>query len=164
MIGRLIDHYVIVHEFASVVGTCGQPSHVPLEHVIPSNTHCKRINIEHNYCSCSYTTASQVTKQILPTYIQQSGPISSNDVTQMAKTDGVYSYACTILSDGLFLLELRDAIHSGDGLRILRCWKFMLLYFKAYNHHKYTFEAFRLLSLTNGNIATPLVKEQLIWS
>ena len=37
----------------------------------------------------------------------------------------------------------------------------MFLYFKTYNYHKYAFEAFRLLSLTNGNIASLLV---MIWS
>ena len=37
----------------------------------------------------------------------------------------------------------------------------MFLHSKAYNYHKYAFEAFRLLSLTNGNIASLLV---MIWS
>ena len=29
--------------------------------------------------------------------------------------DKVLGYACTVLSDGLLLLEFRDAIHEGDG-------------------------------------------------
>ena len=82
---------------------------------------------------------------------------------QQESTDGVFSYACTVLNDGLLLSELRDTIHHGNGPRIIHCWKFMLLYFKAYNHHKYALEAFRLLLLTNG-ISSPLVKEQITWS
>ena len=38
----------------------------------------------------------------------------------------------------------------------------MLLYFK-YNHHKYAFEAFRLLAYLNG-MASPPVKQQITWS
>ena len=83
--------------------------------------------------------------------------------SEIAQSDYVFSYACTVLCDGLLLLELRDAIHEGDGPRILRCWKFMLLYYKAYQHHKYALEAFRLMALTNG-AASPLVKEQITWS
>ena len=39
-------------------------------------------------------------------------------------------YACTVMCDGSLFIEFRDAIHQGDGLQILQCWKFMLLYFK----------------------------------
>ena len=39
----------------------------------------------------------------------------------------------------------------------------MLLYFKAYNHHNYALEAFRLLTLTTG-VAGPHFKEQITWS
>ena len=43
--------------------------------------------------------------------------------------DGVLEHSCAVLNDGLFFLELRDAIHEGDGERLERCWKVMLLYF-----------------------------------
>lgn len=41
-------------------------------------------------------------------------------------SDSVLSYAEETLSLGLFLLEFTDAIHEGDGYRILRCWKYLL--------------------------------------
>ena len=65
-----------------------------------------------------YIMASQATTRIVPTYLQQTAPVSSNKVTQMAKIDGVYSYACTVLCDGLLLFELRNAFHSGDRLKL----------------------------------------------
>jgi len=43
-------------------------------------------------------------------------------------TDGIFEYGCGVLNDGLAFLEFRDAIHEGDGERIARCWKVMLLY------------------------------------
>ena len=45
-------------------------------------------------------------------------------------SDKVKSYASEVLSLGLFHEEFRDAIREGDGERVLRCWKFMLLMFK----------------------------------
>ena len=41
----------------------------------------------------------------------------------------------------------------------------MLLYFKAYNHHKYALEAFNLLAITNGTgTGSALMKQQVTWS
>lgn len=37
-----------------------------------------------------------------------------------ALPDGVFNYASAVLNDGLLLMELRDAIHEGDGETILR--------------------------------------------
>ena len=46
-------------------------------------------------------------------------------------TDNVYAYACEVLSLGLLYFEFRDAIKEGDGERIIRIWKYLLLLFKA---------------------------------
>lgn len=65
----------------------------------------------------------------------------------MQEAPGVFfNYASAVLTDGLLLLEFRDAIHEGDGQRIMRCWKFMLLYFFSSGHNKYALEAFNLLA------------------
>ena len=49
-------------------------------------------------------------------------PVASHSARCTAE-DGVYTYASALLNDGLLLLEFKDAIREGDGLRILRCWK-----------------------------------------
>ena len=77
--------------------------------------------------------------------------------------DGVFNYACSILNDGLLLLKLRDAIHEGDSPRILRFWKFMLIYYKHAGHHKYALEAFNFLAQVNV-VSSPRMKKQLLWS
>ena len=45
--------------------------------------------------------------------------------------DGVQEYAIEFLTMGLLHAEFCDAVKEGDGKRVLRCWKFFLLYFKA---------------------------------
>ena len=45
--------------------------------------------------------------------------------------DGVLEYAKETLLLGLMLLEFKDAIREGDGNRVLRCWKYFLLFFRA---------------------------------
>ena len=45
------------------------------------------------------------------------------------------------MSLGLLLLEYKDAIKEGNGSRVLRCWKYFLILFKATGHNNYSFEA-----------------------
>ena len=59
-------------------------------------------------------------------------------------------YACSVLSDGLLLMEFRDAIHEGDGERLMRCWKLMMTYFFSSGHRKYALEAFNLQAAINA--------------
>ena len=54
-------------------------------------------------------------------------------------------HAEEVFSFGLFFMEYIDAIREGDGTRILCCWKYMLLLFKATNKSKYSLEALNLL-------------------
>lgn len=67
-----------------------------------------------------------------------------------------------MLNDGLLLLELRDAIYEGDGLRIIRCWKFMLLYWRYTGHTKYTHEALQLTCAVQP-CASPRIVHELMW-
>ena len=46
-------------------------------------------------------------------------------------TDGVFAYAKEVLSLALLWAEFEDAIKEGDGLRVIRCWKFFLPIFKV---------------------------------
>ncbi len=55
-------------------------------------------------------------------------------------------YAREVLSLGVLLMEFNNAIREGDGLRILRCWRFFLPLFKAADRTNYSIEAITLLS------------------
>ena len=45
--------------------------------------------------------------------------------------DDMYNYQCSILEYLMLLRDFQDGVSEGDGARILRCWKFLLLYRKA---------------------------------
>ena len=61
--------------------------------------------------------------------------------------DQVQAYASKLLTLGLLLMEFSDGIREGDGVRILRCWKYFLLLFKANNRTNYSIEALNLLTI-----------------
>ncbi|XP_031553857.1 uncharacterized protein LOC116290877 [Actinia tenebrosa] len=50
-----------------------------------------------------------------------------------------------------------------DGERIIRCWKFLLLIFKCYNHNKYALATLQLLANIN-TMLTPRKAHSLIWN
>ena len=67
-----------------------------------------------------------------------------SESAQSSGPDKVLEYACSVMTDGLLLLEFRDAVHEGDGVRLLRCWRMLLLYFTFSGHTTYALEAFHL--------------------
>ncbi len=78
-------------------------------------------------------------------------------------SDGIRGYACDVLSLGLFYKEYLDAIHEGDGDRLIRCWRYLLLIFKSTGRTNYSIEAFTLLS-QYSLLFTPRMAAQLKWN
>ena len=85
------------------------------------------------------------TKHLVDTFIDNEIPCENSSAMEPPSQDGVYAYACGLLSSGLLLLELKDAICEGDGNRIIRCWRYMLLIYKATGRINYSIEAFNTL-------------------
>lgn len=77
--------------------------------------------------------------------------------------DGVYEYARETLTLSLLYEEFHDSIREGDGPRDIRCWKFLLLAFKASRRKNYAIEAFTLLA-QEGFLFPERLKQQLLWS
>ena len=77
--------------------------------------------------------------------------------------DGVYLYAIELLSLGLLWHGFHDAIREGDGERILRYWKFLLVLFKSTNHRNYAKEAVNLLFQYYYKFSER-ERAQLLWS
>ena len=69
--------------------------------------------------------------------------------------DGVYKYACRVLGMNLLARNFHDASREGDGERLIRCWKFLLLHFKVDGRIKYSVEAFHLLAQVNALLPPP---------
>jgi len=76
--------------------------------------------------------------------------------------DGVFNYAREVLTYTLLYAKFEDAIKEGDGPRIIRCWKFFLLFFKACNRTKYALEAATLL--ISLQVFPKRIQQQMIWS
>ena len=67
------------------------------------------------------------------------------DVKRTSK-DKVYLYGKKVLNLGILWCAFDDAIKEGDGDRVLRYWKLLLIVFKAKRHTNYSKEAIVLLS------------------
>ena len=77
----------------------------------------------HAYCCNPNLDCAPQPLRSLPQSIRCYGDSGQDNISELTSSqqDGVLAYACTVLCDGLLLLELRNAIHLGDGPRILCC-------------------------------------------
>ena len=73
-------------------------------------------------------------------------------------------YVMQVLSLGLIWHNFLDATKEGDGNRIIQCWKFLLLAFKATNRKSYCIEALielaspsELLAFFQGSCSSQVV-------
>ena len=77
--------------------------------------------------------------------------------------DGIFNYSQEVMTLGLLCMEFEDAIREGDGLRLLRVWKLLLLIFKAAHRKNYSIEALTIL-VQYYALLSPWQREQLLWS
>ena len=76
--------------------------------------------------------------------------------------DGIFKYASQVLTYSLLHAEFSDAVREGDGNRIITCWKYFLLIFRAANRTKYALESATLL--VSLQILPERITKQMIWS
>ena len=81
-----------------------------------------------------------------------------------SQSDDMYNYQKSLLEIGMLIMNIQDAISEGEGGRVVRCWKFLLLYLKHDNgSQKYSLEVLYLMFQING-ILSPRSAYQLIWN
>lgn len=146
---EIIAQYVISRAYTSSVSD-PTDSHV--------NVHASRIQREHAY---GFVPSQQ--RHFPPSISDVFCRRHASESMRALAPDGVFNYASALLNDGLLLLELKDAIREGDGHRILRCWKVLLMYFHFARHKNYQSEAFHLLAEVSA-AASPRIASQLTWS
>ena len=88
---------------------------------------------------------------------------NENEKPKSPADDGVLDYAKETLTLSLLYAEFDDAIREGDGIRIIRCWKFLFLVFKASNRTNYSIKALTLLA-QYYILLPPRQAQQLAWS
>ena len=94
--------------------------------------------------------------------MEESTPTKEPESNQRMVVDARYNYACARLGLGMLIYNFEDAV-KGDGERIIRCWKFMMLIFRAYNHTKYAFAGLQLQSCLKASL-TPCQAHSLTWN
>lgn len=77
--------------------------------------------------------------------------------------DGIFNYSHNILKTGLLLKNFQDAVKEGDGSRLERLWKFMMLLYKVTGKTKYALAAIRLHAQLNAML-TPREAHCLRWN
>ena len=94
----------------------------------------------------------KVTKEVVQQFVdleprfsteKKSAKKSSSEETD---DDKVYIYSCELLLFGLMYFEFSDAIREADGNRIIRCWRFLMLLFKARQRRNYAIEGLNILT------------------
>ena len=75
----------------------------------------------------------------------------------------MFSYQRPLLDYGLLILNFFDGISEGDGERVIRCWKFFLMYLKHQGANKYSLEALYLTFQINAMLS-PQAAHRLIWN
>ena len=76
--------------------------------------------------------------------------------------DSMESYATQLLTLGCFYLEFRDAIKEGDGLHVLRYYRYMLPMFVSSGRKNYSIDTLNLL-MQYDFLLSPRLAEELIW-
>ena len=79
--------------------------------------------------------------------------------------DDMLAYQKALLDYGILILNFFDAIAEADGDRVLRCWKFFLMYLKHQEgfSSKYALEALYLMFQVYG-ILSPQASHRLVWN
>ena len=120
--------------------------------------------------SCSQCNKKYASRKTLMTHVKSkhsgvdtqaanaAAPAQSDD-----KQDHILNYSRCALGLGMLALDFNDARQLGDGDRIIRLHKILLLHFKAARKPKYSFQVLRLLSQVKCFL-TPRLSYELVWN
>ncbi|XP_078365968.1 uncharacterized protein LOC144650183 isoform X2 [Oculina patagonica] len=84
-----------------------------------------------------------------PTHVEPPSPVSS--IPTSSTEDRRMNYGLQIMQLGVLLVQLNDTEAEGDGLRSLRNWKLLMLFFRSRSRGmKYAFEAMRFITFVQA--------------
>ena len=100
-----------------------------------------------------------------PTSVTTSAPTGTTSAKESKQVDDVYNYNCALLTDCLLFFNFLDAIKEGDGARVMRQYKYIMLYCKADGSHstKYALECLYQFFLVNA-LLSPRDSERFVWN
>ena len=112
-------------------------------------------------CHMSLMSVSQALVSKLVDFTFLASLTTKKPKQQQQSEDKVYEYANQVLSLGLFYMEYLDTVHEGDGLRVQRCWRYLLLIFRATGRKNYSLKA--LYMLYASHFSLPRLSHQILW-
>ncbi|CAH3165645.1 unnamed protein product, partial [Porites lobata] len=129
----------------------------------PKRFYCRVCNKEYRYAKARDSHENNIHSFSIELASPEESSDSMQPLAEHKPVDARYNYACARLNFGMLLYNFDDAIKEGDGDRILRCWKFMLLIFRAYKHTKYAFAALQLFFYTSCMLSERM-SHLLVWN
>ncbi|KAJ7389453.1 hypothetical protein OS493_031422 [Desmophyllum pertusum] len=94
----------------------------------------------------------QERQEILEEALDAPSALHSSSTPPSKDADDMFNYNAALLSEGLYFLNFVDAVSEGDGGRIIRQYKYLMLLCKADGPHstKYALESLYQLLLANS--------------
>ncbi len=92
-------------------------------------------------------------------------PQASTEDAEADDDDDVFNYICALLADCFLFFNFLDAIKEGDGMRLMRQYKYYMLYCKADDPHstKYSLECLYQFFLAYA-LLSPRDSERFTWN
>lgn len=100
-------------------------SSVPCSYAFPSELQSATVSAKKQYL---FDVVGKFIDKFVLSYAADAKTLLAGTPTQPGE-DGVHNYACSVMTHGLLARAFRDASREGDGERLLRYWKFLLLHF-----------------------------------
>ena len=87
------------------------------------------------------------------------------EIHEDVTADDMYNYQKSLLEYGMVILNFFDAISEGDGARVIRNWKFLLLYLHhdGQSSNKYALEALYMMFQIYA-LLSPKAAHDLVWN
>lgn len=102
----------------------------------------------------------EITRDIVKSFLFTDYNASTSHTT--SSEDMMYQYSTQLLTIGCMYLEFRDAIKEGDGIRVLRCYRYLLPMFISSGRTNYAMESLNFL-MQYDYLLSPRQAEELLW-
>nr|XP_054758519.1 uncharacterized protein LOC129264636 [Lytechinus pictus] len=125
---------------------------------------CHNVNFKEKDFCCQKCNKTYASRKNLQKHIKDKHPHQEPiQLSSPTSEDGVYNYSRVALGMGLLAMDFRDARQNGDGERIIRLHKFLLLHCKAAKKPKYSYHILRLLAQVHVFLS-PRLSYELVWN
>lgn len=91
--------------------------------------------------------------------------LDSPKATNVFSDDSIFCYQLSFMDYAMVVYNFYDAVSEGDGMRIIRCWKFMLPHLKhdGQRSRKYALEGMYLITQIEAMLS-PAEAHSIIWN